>query len=78
MRWAGQVDGMEEGRSPFKILTSKRTGKRPLGRHRCRWEDNIRIDLKETCINTRHWIDRAKDRDYWRALVNAGLNLRVP
>ena len=44
---------------------------RPLGRPRCRWEDNIRIDIKEMGINTRNWIDSAQDRDYWTALVNA-------
>ena len=58
---------MEEGRSAFKILTGK-----PLGRPRCRWEDNIRMDLEE------NWVDSAQDRDYWRALVNAAFNLRVP
>jgi hypothetical protein len=47
LRWAGHVARMEEGRSAFKILTSKPTGKKPLGRHRRRWEDNIRMDLKE-------------------------------
>ena len=51
MRWAGHVAKMEEGRSAFKILTGKPTGKRPLGRPRRRWEDNIRIDLEEICIN---------------------------
>ena len=69
---------MEESRSAFKILTDTRAGKRPLGRPRCRWEDNIRMDLKEIGINTRNWIDSAQDRDYWRALANAALNLRVP
>ena len=68
---------MEEGRSAFKILTGKPTGKRPLGRPRRRWEDNIRMGLKEIGINTRNWVDSAKDRDYWRALVNVTLNLRV-
>ena len=53
-------------------------GKRPLGRSRRRWEDNIRMDLKEIGINTRNWGDSAHDRDYWRALANAVLNLRVP
>ena len=67
---------MEEGKSAFKILTGKPTGKRSLGRPRCRWEDNIRMDLKEICINTRNWVDSAHDRAYWRALVNAALNLR--
>ena len=77
MRWAGHVARMEEGRSAFKILTGKPTQKRPLGRHRRRWEDNIRMDLKKICINTRNWVDSTQDKDYWRALVNAALNLRV-
>jgi hypothetical protein len=73
LRWAGNVDRMEEGRSAFKILTDKPTGKIPLGRPRRRWEDNIRMDLEEVgCV------DSAQDRDYSRALVNAALNLRVP
>jgi len=55
----------------------KATGKRPLGRPRSRWEGNIRMNLKEIYINTRNWVDSAQDRDYWRALVNAALNLRV-
>ena len=53
-------------------------GKRPLGRPRRRWEDNIRMDLEEIGINAGNWVDSAQDRDYWRALVNAALNLRVP
>ena len=69
---------MEDGRSVFKILTGKTKGKRPLGRPRCRWEDNIRMDLQEIGINAGNWVDSALDRDYWRALVNAALNLRVP
>ena len=63
---------MEEGRCAFKILTGKLTGKRPLKRPRRRW------DLKEIGINMRNWVDSAQDRDYWRTLVNAALNLRVP
>ena len=47
-------------------------------RRLCRWEDNIRIDFKEIVINTRNWVDLAEGRDYWRALVNAALNLQVP
>ena len=69
---------MEEDRSAFKILADKPAAKRPLRRPRRRWEDNIRMDLKETGINTRNWVDSAQNRDYWRALVNAALNLRVP
>ena len=62
----------------FKILTGKPTGKRPLGRPRRRWEDNIRMDLEEIGINAGNWVDAAQDRNYWRVLVNAALNLRVP
>ena len=53
-------------------------GKRPIGRHRRRWEYNVRMDLKEISINTKNLVDLAQDRDYWRALVNAALNSRVP
>ena len=60
------------------MLTGKPTGKRPLGRPRSRWEDNIRMDLEETGINAGNWVDSAQDMNYWRALVNAALNLRVP
>ena len=67
LRWAGHVARMEESRSAFKILAGKPIGKRPLGRRRCRWEDNIRTELKEIGINTRNWVDLARDRDYWRA-----------
>ena len=73
MRWAGHVARMEEGRIAFKILTGKPTGKRPLGRPRRRWEDNIRMYLEEIG----NWVGSAQDMDYWRALVNAALNLRV-
>ena len=78
LRWAGHVARMEEGRSASKILTGKSTGKRPLGRPRRRWEDNIRIDLEEISINAGNWVDSAQDRDYSRVRVNAALNLRVP
>ena len=78
LRWAGNVARMEVGRSAFKILIGKPSGKRPLGRPRRRWEDNIRMDLEEIGINAGNWVDSAEDRDYWRALVNAALNLRVP
>ena len=60
------------------FLTGKSTGKRPLWRPRRRWEDNIKKDLEEIGINTRNWVDSAQDRNYWRALVNVALNLRVP
>ena len=77
LRWAGHVARMEEGRSAFKILAGKPTGKRPLGRPRRRWEDNIRMDLEEIGINTGNWVDSAQDTDYWRAIVNSTLNLGV-
>ena len=70
LRWAGHVATMNEGRSAFKILTGTPTRKR--------WEHNIRMDLKEIGINTRNWVDLTQDRNYWRALVNAALNFRVP
>ena len=64
------MEGMEEGRSSFKILIGIPTAKIPLGRPRCRWEDNIRMNLKEIGINSKNKVDTAKDRDYWRALRN--------
>ena len=67
LRWAGYVARMEEGRSALKFLADKPTRKRPLGRPRCRWEVNIRMDLKEMGIGTRR-VDSTQDRDYWRAL----------
>ena len=78
LRWAGHVARMEEGRSAIKILTGKPTEKRPLGKPRSRWKDNIRIDLEDIVMNAGNWVDSAQDRDCWRALVNAALNLRVP
>ena len=69
---------MEEGRTAFKILIGKPTGKRPLWRPRHRWEDNIRMDLEEIGINAGNWIDSTQDKNYWIALVNTALNLRVP
>ena len=69
---------MEEGTSAFKILTGKPIGKSPLGRPRRRWEYNIRMDLEERGINSGNWVNSAQDRNYWRAVVNAALNLRVP
>ena len=74
LRLAGHVARMEDGRSAFKILT----GKRSLGRPRCRWEENIRMNLEEIGINAGNWVNSAQDINYWRALVNAALNLRVP
>ena len=58
---------MEKGRSPFKISGGKRTRERPIGRPRLRWEENIKMGVKEMNINTRNWVDSAQHRDYWRA-----------
>ena len=78
LRWTGYVARMEEGKSAFKILTGKPTGKRPLRRPSRTWEDNVRMDLKEIGIDRKNWVVYAQDGDYWRALVNVALNLRVP
>ena len=75
MRWAGHVARMEEGRSAFKILAGKPTGKIPLGRP---WRRCIRMNLEEIGINAGNWVDSAQDVNYLRALVNAALNLWVP
>ena len=77
-RWVGNIARMEESRSAIKILTGKPKGKRRFGRPRRRWEDNIRMDLEEIGTNAGNWVDSAQNRDYWRPLVNATLNLRVP
>ena len=68
---------MEEGRSVYKIVIGKPTGKRPLGRPRRSWEEDFRMELEEISINAGNWADSAQDRDYWRVLVNAALNLQV-
>ena len=78
MRWAGNVARMGEGRGVYRVLVGKPEGKRPLGRPRRRWEDNIRMDLLEVGLGYENWIGLAHDRDRWRALVSAVRNLRVP
>jgi hypothetical protein len=62
----------------YRILMGKPEGKRPLGRPRCRWEDNIKMDLRETGWDGMDWFDLAQDRGQWRALVNMVMNFRVP
>ena len=64
LRWAGHVARMEGGRSSFKILTGRPTGKRPLGRPRRRWEGNIRMDLEEISFNKGNWVVSAQDKNY--------------
>jgi hypothetical protein len=78
MRWAGHVARMGEKRNAYRLLVGKPEGMRPLGRPRCRWVDNIRMDLGEVGWGDVHWIGLAKDRNRWKALVNSVLNLRVP
>jgi hypothetical protein len=78
MRWAGYVTRMGEGRGVYRVLVGKPEGKRPLGRPRRRWDDNIRMDLQEEGSGCEDWIGLAHDRDRWRALVSAVRNLRVP
>ena len=78
LRWACQVFRMEKGRTAFNILTGTPTGNKHLEIPKRIWEDNIRMDLKEIGIITRNWVHSTQDMDYWRALVNAALNLRVP
>jgi hypothetical protein len=78
MRWAGHVARMGEKRNAYRLLVGKPEGKRPLGRPRRRWVDNIKMALLEIGWGGVDWIGLAQDRDKWRALVNAVLNLRVP
>ena len=69
---------MKDDRSAFRILTGTPTGKGPLGKPRRKWEDNIRMDLEDIGIIAGNMVDSAQDTNYWRALVNAVLVLRVP
>jgi len=69
---------MGEGRGVYRVLVGKSEGRRPLGRPRRRWEDNIRMDLREVGCGFVDWMELAQDRDRRRALVSAVLNLRVP
>jgi hypothetical protein len=78
MRWAGHVARMGEGRVVYRVLIGRHEGKRPLGRPRCRWEDNVEMDLREIGIDGANWIQLAQDRVQWRACMNTVMNLRVP
>jgi hypothetical protein len=78
MRWAGHVARMGETRNAYRILVGKPEGKRPLGRPRRRWVDNIKMDRRDIGWNDVDWIELAQDRDQWIALVNTVMNLRVP
>jgi hypothetical protein len=78
MRWAGDVARMGETRNAYRILVVKPEGKRPLGRPRRKYEDNIKMDLRETKWGGKDWIDLAQVRDRWKALVNTVMNLLAP
>jgi len=69
---------MGERRGVYRVLVRKPEGKRPLGRPRRKWEDNIKMDIQEVGCGGMDWIQLARDRDSWRALVNVVMNIRVP
>ena len=77
MRWAGHVACMGESRGVYRVQVGNPERKRPLGTPTLRWEDNIEIDPQEVGCGSMDWIELAQDRDRWRALVNAVMNLRV-
>jgi hypothetical protein len=78
MSWVGHVACMGVGRGVYRVLVGRPEGKRPLGRPRCMWEDDIKIDLREIGIDWANWIQLDQDRVQWRACVNTVMNLRVP
>jgi hypothetical protein len=78
MRWAGHVARMVEGRGVYRVLVGRPEGKRTLGRPRRRWEDNIKMDLREIGIDGANWIRLTQDRVQWRAFVNTAMKRRVP
>jgi hypothetical protein len=78
LRWAGHAANTGEGRGAYRILVGRPEGRRPLGRPRRRWVDNIKMDIREVGWGGMNWIELAQDTDRWRALVNAVMNLRVP
>jgi hypothetical protein len=77
-RWAGRVAHMEKKRNAYRMLARMPEEKRPVGRPRHRWEDNIKMDVREIGWGGMDWIDLAEDRDQWRAVVNMVMNFRVP
>ena len=78
MRWAGHVARMGEDRGVYRVLVVKHEGRRPLGRPRRRWEDNIKMDLQEVGCQGMDWIELAQDKDRWRVVVSTVMNFRVP
>jgi hypothetical protein len=78
MRYAWHVEQIGKGRGVYRVLVGKPEGKRPLGKHRHRWEDNINMDIQEVGCGGMEWNELGQDTDRWRALVNAVMNRRVP
>jgi hypothetical protein len=78
LRWAGSVACMGEGRGVYRVLVGRPEGKRPRGRPRRRWQDNIKMDLRKIGIDGANWIRLAQDRVQWQDFVNTVMNLRVP
>jgi hypothetical protein len=78
MRWVGHVVRRGEVRGAYNILVARPEGRRPLGRPRRRWEDNIKVDLREIGFGDVDWMHLAQDRDRWWAVVNMVMNLQVP
>jgi len=78
MRWAGHGLIMGEKRGVYRVFMGKPEGKRPLGKPRRRWDDNIKMDLQEVVCGVMDWIELAQDRDKWRPLVNVVMKFLVP
>jgi hypothetical protein len=78
LRWAGHAARMGERRGAYRALVEKSEGRRPLGKPRRRWDDNIKTDLREVGWGVMDWTNLTQDRDKWRALVNTVMNLRIP
>jgi hypothetical protein len=77
MRWAGHVACMGEGRGVYRVLVGRPKGKKPLVSPRHRWEDNIKMDLREIVIDGVNWIHMAQDRVWWQAFVSTVMDLRI-
>jgi hypothetical protein len=78
MRWVGHVARIGEGRGVYRVLVGRPEMKRPLGRPKRRWKDNIKMDLREMCIDAANWILLSQVTVQWRVFVNMVMNLRVP
>jgi hypothetical protein len=78
MRWAEHLARMGKRRGVYRVLVGKPEGNIPLGRHRRRWEDNVKMNLQEAGCGGMDWIELAQDRDRWRALTTAAMNLWIP